>query len=102
MTEPVSPISGAYPPPALVSRQDDVAPRETSSRAVQHAPRERATGPGLLPGVVLAGPGWVPVLHSAPRRGLRADEAERRRYRASYASASSYPAASVIGLERRA
>lgn len=102
MTDPVSPIAGAYPPPALVSRTEAAAAPEAPSRAVQQAPRERVMAHAALPGVVLAGPGWVPVLHSAPRRGLRADEAERRRYRASYASASATPSTVLTRNERRA
>lgn len=52
--------------------------------------------------VALAGSGWVPVLHTTQRRGLRADETERRRYRASYASAQTPASQPVVRVERSA
>lgn len=102
MTQPVPPISGAYPPQAIVSRNADV--RSSQAAEPRLAPVAAATtsrAAPQLPGIALAGPGWVPVLHGYPRRGLRADEAERRRYRSSYAGSGAVPA-SVPRMERRA
>lgn len=102
MTEPVPPISGAYPPPAIVSRKVEV--RSSQAAEPRLAPFVAATisrAAPQLPGIALAGPGWVPVLHGYPRRGLRADEAERRRYRSSYAGSNAAPGPAPR-MERRA
>lgn len=103
MSEAVTPISGAYPPPAIIVRND--TPAQTRQQAVQPASVAAAgTAARMTPSqtVALAGSGWVPVLHTTQRRGLRADETERRRYRASYASAGSMPAPQAARVERRA
>jgi hypothetical protein len=102
MTSPVTPTPGAYPVPAIVSRQDAVTPPAPRAVTVEAARPHEVRAGAQLPGIALAGPGWVPVLHSAPRRGLRADEAERRRYRASYAGASAAPVTTPARMERRA
>lgn len=102
MTEPVSPISGAYPPPAIIARRDDVLPAahaQSPALPPPHTPAMRAAA--QLPGIALAGTGWVPLLHGHPRRGLRADEAERRRYRSSYAGTNAAPMPGPR-MERRA
>ncbi|WP_439632828.1 hypothetical protein [Glycocaulis sp.] len=103
MSEPVAPISGAFPPPAVIVRNDSGAAQARTDTAAAVA------GPSVSPArmvsgqaVALAGIGWVPVLHSARRRGLRADETERRRYRASYAGAAATPAPQAPRMERRA
>ncbi len=101
MTEPVSPLSGAYPSPAIIARRDDVRPVAVRPVATPVPQGTASPAAAPLPGIVLAGAGWVPVLQGYPRRGLRADEAERRRYRANYAGSTATPA-QPARLERRA
>lgn len=102
MSEPVSPISGAYPPPAIIVRNDHRATRQAEPVQPQaHSPAAQARMSGGY-GIALAGSGWVPVLHTTQRRGLRADETERRRYRSSYARAENPLAQPAPKLERRA
>lgn len=102
MSEPVTPISGAYPLPAIIARNDAAATRH--AEPAQASPGVSAASARMTGGygVALAGAGWVPVLHAPPRRGLRADETERRRYRASYASAASPAPQPAARVERRA
>lgn len=103
MSEPVAPISGIYPPPAIIARNDTAGgARNTAPEAVAPVSPVAAARLGGVHGAVLAGNGWVPVLHTSQRRGLRADETERRRYRANYTLAASSPAPAVPRMERRA
>ncbi|MGP1275616.1 hypothetical protein [Glycocaulis sp.] len=102
MSEPVTPIAGAYPPPALIVRNESVQARRAdpapAAAPVQTPPARMSGGYGAG----LAG-SWMPVLQGSQRRGLRADETERRRYRASYAAATSDAATRPAPrLERRA
>ena len=103
MSQPVTPVSGIYPPPAIIVRNDASARASADSL---HTPAATApVAPARMTGgngTALAGSSWVPVLHAAQRRGLRADETERRRYRASYARADSPSAKPGPRLERRA
>jgi hypothetical protein len=103
MSEPVTPISGAYPPPAIIVRNDGAAAQARQEAAAPVA-APVVTSARMISGqaVALAGSGWAPVLHTSQRRGLRADETERRRYRASYASAADTPARPAPRMERRA
>ncbi|WP_429912086.1 hypothetical protein [Glycocaulis sp.] len=103
MSEPVTPISGAYPPPAIIVRNDGATAR-TRPEALAPVAAPATASVRMVSGqaVALAGSGWVPVLHTSQRRGLRADETERRRYRASYASAADAPARPAPRMEQRA
>lgn len=102
MSEPVTPVSGAYPPPAIIVRND--APAYARPEPAPPVTPPAVASARMVAGhaVALAGGGWVPVLHTSQRRGLRADETERRRYRASYASATSAPSSPAPRMERRA
>lgn len=102
MSEPVAPISGVYPPPAVIVRNTHAPQRVTAPEPVVPVNVSAAARMTGGQGVALAGAGWVPVLHTARRRGLRADEAERRRYRASYAQAGGSAPQPAPRLERRA
>lgn len=103
MSQPVAPVSGIYPPPAIIARNDAGARASADSlhtpAPVAPVVTARMTGGN---GMALAGNGWLPVLHAAQRRGLRADETERRRYRASYAGFENSSAKPAPKLERRA
>lgn len=103
MSEPVTPVSRTFPPPAIIVRNDDATAR-TRPETLAPVASPAAASARMVSGhaVALAGSGWVPVLHTSQRRGLRADETERRRYRASYAGAAATPAPQAPRMERRA
>lgn len=102
MSEPVTPISGAYPPPAVIVRNAHAPQRPAAPEPVVPTNGAAAARMAGGQGVALAGAGWASVLHTAQRRGLRADETERRRYRASYAQAGGIAPQPAPRMERRA
>lgn len=102
MSDPVVPISGAYPPPAIIVRNDHSTARQAEPVQPASPPSPSAARMTGAQGVALAGSGWVSVLHTTQRRGLRADETERRRYRTSYARAQDMAAPAAPRLERSA